>query len=118
MGEADDLLECIVPDVLLQHLTATVNAEAMQTVELHGDVVGNGRVSLLNLIGVANRAVVQRDVVTALLTPDLACRQLESSRQTLHFLFHLDVTALPTSLLILVLEGVEHSGLFHVESTS
>ena len=58
LREADDLVERIVLDMLLEAHTATIDAEAVFAIQLYSDVIGNRRVTLLNLIQVTNRTVV------------------------------------------------------------
>lgn len=41
MAEADDFVEGVTRDVLLKHLLATFNAEAVLTAELDRDVIGD-----------------------------------------------------------------------------
>jgi len=65
--KANDFIKRIALNVFFEHFAATINTEAMCAVKLYGDVISNGRVALLNLVGVADGAVVNRYVVLGFL---------------------------------------------------
>ena len=95
MLKADDLIKCIVSDVLLQCLTTTIDAKAVLAVERYGDVVRNRLVSLLDIASVANGTVFQGYVVLRFQTLDLTCGHRELICKGNHFIQHLYVTVLP-----------------------
>ena len=94
MSEADYLLEGIVRDVLLQHMIAAFDAKSVLTVELNGDVVGDGPSTHLDLISVANFAEIQRGFTLGLVSRNLASCHLQGDRHGFHTTLHLDEAAL------------------------